>query len=102
MQSHIVINKITKFKDYFIKLTGYKFEKSSKNPLGLKYSFVLVKGNVRILGYDNHENKAPHVHRGNKEYSYDFTDIETAIDDFYKEVKKILQKESDQNGKNKN
>lgn len=91
MVSHIVINKITKFKDYIIKLTGYRFEKSVKNPLGLKYSFVLIKDNVRILGYDNHENKAPHVHRGNKEYPYNFADIETAIDDFYKEVKKILE-----------
>ncbi len=93
MQSHIVIDKITKFKDYVIKLTGYSFEKSSKNPLGLKYSFVLIKNNIRILGYDNHENKAPHVHRGNKEYLYNFIDIETTIDDFYKEVKKILENE---------
>lgn len=102
MRSHIVINKITKFKDYIIKLTGYRFEKSSKNPLGLKYSFVLVKDNVRILGYDNHENKPPHVHRGNKEYHYNFTDIVAAIDDFYKEAKKMMQKESDSNGKDKN
>lgn len=91
MGSHIVINKITKLKDYIIKLTGYRFEKSSKNPLGLKYSFVLIKGNVRILGYDNHENKSPHVHRGNKECPYNFIGIETAIDDFYKEVKKVLE-----------
>lgn len=91
MKSHIVINKITKLKNYIIKLTGYRFEKSDKNPLGLKYSFVLIKDNARILGYDNHENKLPHIHRGNKEYPYDFTDIETAIDDFYKEVKKILE-----------
>ena len=93
MQSHIVIKKITKFKDYAIKLTGYRFEKSSKSPLGLKYLFVLVKDNARVLGYDNHENKAPHVHRGNKEYHYNFIDIETAVDDFYKEVKKILEAE---------
>jgi hypothetical protein len=91
MESHIVINKITKFKNYIIKLTGYKFEKSYKNPLGLKYSFVLIKDNVRILGYDNHENKPPHVHRRDKEYPYNFIDIETTIDDFYKEVKKILE-----------
>ncbi len=97
MQSYIVINKITKFKNYIIKLTGYRFEKSSKNPLGLKYSFVLIKDNIRILGYDNHENKAPHVHRGNKEYPYNFINIETAIDDFYKEVKKILKNKSDSN-----
>lgn len=102
MKSHIVISKITKFKNYIIKLSGYKFEKSDKNKLGLKYSFVLVKDNVRILGYDNHENKLPHVHRGDKEYIYNFSDIETAIDDFYKEVKNLLEKESDLNGKNKN
>ena len=100
MKSHIVINKITKFKDYIIKLTGYKFEKSDKNTLGLRYSFVLIKSNIRILGYDNHENKQPHVHRRDKEYPYKFIDIETAIDDFYKEVKKIM--ESEENGKSKN
>ena len=100
MESHIVINKITKFKNYIIKLTGYRFEKSGKNPLGLKYSFVLIKDNVRILGYDNHENKPPHVHRGNKGYPYKFIDIETALDDFYKEVKKLIK--SDSNGKNQN
>lgn len=100
MKSHIVINKITKIKKYIIKLTGFKFEKSNKNPLGLKYSFVLIKNNERILGYDNHENKPPHVHRRNREYPYDFKDIETTIDDFYKDLKKIIK--SDSNGKNKN
>ncbi len=98
MESHIVIDKITKFKNYIIKLEGYKFEKNGKNPWGLKYTFVLIKDNIRILGYDNHENKPPHVHRGNKEYQYNFIDIETAINDFYADVKKII--ESDSNHKN--
>ncbi len=100
MVSHIVINKITKFRNYIIKLTGYKFEKSAKNPLGLKYSFVLIKDNARILGYDNHENKKPHVHRHGKAYPYKFNDIGTTLDDFYKEAKKLM--ESDSNGKDKN
>lgn len=65
----------------------------------MKYSFVLIKDNVRILGYDNHENKPPHIHRENKEYPYEFIDIETALDDFYKDVKNVLK--SDENGKNK-
>ena len=97
MESHIVIDKITKFKNYIIKLTGYRFEKSGKNQLGLKYTFVLVKDNVRILGYDNHENKPPHIHRGNKEHQYNFTGIETAIDDFYNDVKKIIESDSNEN-----
>lgn len=97
MESHIVINKITKFKNYIIKLTGYRFEKSDKNPLGLKYSFVLIEDNERILGYDNHENKPPHVHGGKKEHLYNFIDIETAINDFYKEVKKMIKNKSDSN-----
>lgn len=100
MKSHIVINKLAKFKNYIIKLIGYKFEKSAKNPLGLKYSFVLIKDNIRILGYDNHESKQPHIHRQGKEYRYNFKDIETALDDFYKEAKKLI--ESDSNGENKN
>ena len=100
MGSHIVINKITKFKNYIIKLTGYRFEKGGKNQLGLKYSFVLIKDNVRILGYDNHENKPSHVHRGDKEYPYEFIGIETAIDDFYEEVRKLIK--SGSNGKNQN
>lgn len=99
MGSHIVINKITKLRNYIIKLTGYKFEKNAKNPLGLKYSFVLIKDNLRILGYDNHENKKPHVHRQDKEYPYNFRNIETALDDFYKEVKELIK--SDSNGENK-
>lgn len=96
MGSHIVINKITKFKNYIIKLTGYKFEKSDKNTLGLKYTFVLIKHNMRILGYDNHENKPPHIHRGNKEYLYNFIDIETAINDFYNDVKKMIESDSNE------
>tara|TARA_B100000315_G_C13997107_1_gene328467 strand:+ start:70 stop:375 length:306 start_codon:yes stop_codon:yes gene_type:complete len=97
MKGHIVINKITKFKNYIIKLTGYKFKKSGKNPLGLKYSFVLIKDNKRILGYDNHESKPPHIHRSDKEYPYNFKDIETAIDDFYNDVKKIMKNNGDLN-----
>lgn len=97
MKSHIVINKITKFRNYIIKLTGYEFEKSDKNPLGLKYSFVLIKDNVRILGYDNHENKKPHVHRHNKKYPYNFEGIETTLNDFYKEIKKLIKGDSNGN-----
>ena len=100
MGSHIVINKVSKFKNYIIKLTGYKFEKSDKNLLGLKYSFVLIKDTVRTLDYDNHENKPPHIHRRNKEYAYNFTNMETTLNDFYKEVKKLIK--SDSNGKDKN
>ncbi|MBI1936355.1 hypothetical protein HYS31_08030 [Candidatus Woesearchaeota archaeon] len=89
----IVINKIAKFGDYIIKLAGYRFEKSEKNELGIKYSFVLIKGSKRILGYDNHENKRPHIHRNDKEHPYNFTDFEKALDDFYKDVKGTLKKQ---------
>ena len=92
MGSHIVINKITKFKNYIIKLAGYRFEKSGKNQLGLKYTFVLIKDNVRILGYDNHERKGHHKHAYNKESKYNFKGVDKLLDDFHKDLEEMIGK----------
>lgn len=54
-----------------------------------KYSLVYVANNKRIIGYDNAESKGHHRHYKNIEEEYDFKNLRTLINDFYKDIKKI-------------
>jgi len=43
----------------------------------------------RIVGYDNERGKGDHRHVRNVEYRYRFTDVETLLDDFLKDIEEI-------------
>lgn len=53
---------------------------------------IIIKNNKRILGYDNHERKGHHKHIHNKEFPYNFEDIDKLISDFYKDLKEMVGK----------
>lgn len=61
---------------------------SEKNPDGVRYSLYWVKGEKRLVGYDNHHPKGHHRHYDGKEESYEFTGIENLIGNFLEDLRR--------------
>ncbi|CAK0740467.1 conserved hypothetical protein [Gammaproteobacteria bacterium] len=49
-----------------------------------KYRLVYVVNNQRVIGFDNERGKGDHWHYENKEFSYQFVNVETLLADFWK------------------
>ncbi len=62
---------------------------SVKNPQGIKYSLVYIKGGERLIGYDNAEGKGHHRHHQNLEKPYEFKGVNKLIEDFYADVEAV-------------
>ena len=58
--------------------------KSKDFPSGRKFSLFLVCRGEVIVGMDNHKPKKHHYHINEKEFDYDFEDIDKLFDDFKK------------------
>jgi len=54
-----------------------------------KYRLAFVRGGQRLVGYDNERGKGDHKHIGGREYKYRFTDIDTLVGDFLRDVEKL-------------
>ena len=54
-----------------------------------KYRLVFVRGGKRIVGYDNERGKGDHKHIGKRELRYRFTDIDTLVNDFLRDVERL-------------
>ena len=54
-----------------------------------KYRLVFVRGGQRLVGYDNERGKGDHRHVGGREYKYRFTDIDTLVGDFQRDVERL-------------
>lgn len=94
-ESKYIINE-----NYTVYIKAYEVKKEINYQDGLKYSMALIKNGKRVLGYDNHEGKGHHMHRGKRELNYEFVDLWQTIADFCKEVDKII--ENDKNKKYNN
>jgi len=55
----------------------------------LKYRLVFVRDGRRLVGYGNERGKGDHKHIGGREHEYRFTDIETLVGDFLRDVEKL-------------
>jgi hypothetical protein len=94
-------------KGYWLKFEIKQVEAETTRPHGLRYSFTLHgPSGKRLLGFDNaHAVPAPgsrfkkvpasydHWHRTEEDAGrpYKFTDAETLVDDFFREVERVLQ-----------
>lgn len=70
-----------KYKNYLVEIKIYKVKKDQFHPEGFQYSLVLIKDGKRVLGYDNHERRGHHIHRGDIEIAYNFIDEWKLIED---------------------
>lgn len=94
-------------KGYWLKFEIKRVEADTARPHGLRYSFTLHGPNgKRLLGFDNAHGIRPlgsrfkkevpgydHWHRTETDSGrpYKFMDAETLVDDFFREVKRVLQ-----------
>ncbi|MEA1050608.1 DUF6516 family protein [Lamprobacter modestohalophilus] len=53
-----------------------------------KYRLVYVKGQRRVVGYDNERGKGDHRHLGDLEEPYAFVDVPTLLRDFWTDVER--------------
>lgn len=54
-----------------------------------KYRLVFVRDGQRLVGYDNERGKGDHKHIGGRECRYRFTDIDTLVEDFLRDVERL-------------
>lgn len=54
-----------------------------------KYRLVFVRDGQRVVAYDNERGKGDHKHMGGRESRYRFTDIDTLVSDFLRDVEKL-------------
>lgn len=68
--------------------------KSADKPHGFKYSLAYIKDGIRLIGYDNAEGKGDHRHSGDKEMPYKFSGIDKLFEDFYNDLREVINNES--------
>lgn len=56
-----------------------------------KYRLALIADGECVLRYDNEAGKGDHRHLGNREYAYDFVDLDQLAIDFWEDVHKWLE-----------
>ena len=76
---------------YLVELSIYDVGKSSKYPDGIKYGLICkdLKTGKLVL-FDNHHPKGPHVHINEREFVYEYVNDERLIKDFEMLVLKEL------------
>lgn len=62
--------------------------RAADKPHGVKYSFVYIVGNDRVVGYDNAEGKGDHRHIYDVEYPYRYESIEKLWADFHADMER--------------
>lgn len=77
-----------------IEVKVWAVPKTVDRPHGFKYSLVYIKDNIRVIGYDNAEGKGDHRHYGDKEMPYKFRGIDKLFEDFYKDLREVMNNES--------
>lgn len=78
---------------HIVEMKIWKVSAPGRKPPGLKYSLVYIRDGVRVIGYDNAEDKGPHKHYRGREHPYDFGGIDKLIKDFYDDVRKAQRGE---------
>ncbi len=64
-------------------LKVWRVPKSGAYPVGVKFSLFLVSDGQILVGMDNHKPKGPHLHLGEQEVPYEFTNEASLIVDFW-------------------
>ncbi len=67
----------------------WKVPESKDKPHGLKYSFVYIVNDERIIGYDNAEGKGDHRHYKREIYPYKFQGLDKLWSDFKQDIRNL-------------
>lgn len=88
MRATLILHTKEVKSDEIIEIKIWQVPKSKDKPHGVKYSLAYIKGDKRLLGYDNAEGKGDHKHFLNREEPYVFTSIWDMLDDFKRNLLK--------------
>jgi hypothetical protein len=91
MKASIAYKEKWQVDDNIVEIKIWEVPVSQDKPHGYKYSLVYIKGNKRIVGYDNAESKGDHRHYGEREEPYIFKGIDKLFKDFYKDLRRYWQ-----------
>jgi Family of unknown function (DUF6516) len=73
----------------FVEIVVWRLPRSARGSShGFKYRLALVISGDCVLRYDNEAGKGDHRHIRDKEEPYSFTDPDTLLDDFWRDVAK--------------
>ena len=61
-----------------------------------KYRLALIFRGICVLRYDNEAGKGDHKHSGTKEVAYEFIDLGTLQQDFWKDVETWMDQQGEQ------
>jgi len=88
---------------FWIKIEAQRVQNDEAKPYGIKYSLTLhdARGE-RVLGYDNAHalpknasiKTHDHMHRSGKIVKYEYKDAATLLEDFRKDVERIMRRNS--------
>ena len=68
-------------------------EPSDERPHGLKYRLNYCRSDgTTLVRYDNEKGKGDHKHIGAEQEPYTIKDIDTLLDDFWRDIDEILEK----------
>ncbi len=71
----------------FVELVVWRLPRPARGSRhGFKYRLAFVVDSVCVLRYDNEAGKGDHRHVGKVEGPYRFTDLDTLLADFWREV----------------
>lgn len=74
-----------------IEVKMWQVDPSPDKPHGYKYSLVYIVGGKRVVGYDNSEGKDGHRRYGDRTEAYQFKDLRTLAEDFYKDIERYRE-----------
>ena len=66
---------------------------TADKPYGYKYSLVYIVNGVRVIGYDNAEERGDHRHYRETERPYRFRSLSQLVADFYDDIEKFKRGE---------
>lgn len=73
--------------DTFVEIVVWRLPRSARGSAHrFKYRLALVRNGVCVLRYDNEAGKGNHRHAGNAQERYAFTDSDTLLADFWRDV----------------
>lgn len=75
-----------------LKATAWRIEKSNEFPEGIKYSFVYLVNNRRVIGYDNERAKGHHRHFIRDEALWEEKTAFTSLRDIFRRFLEDVQR----------
>lgn len=87
----LISRRVTVRESVFAEIVLWKVPEPVKGSRhSYKYRLALVAEGICVLRYDNEAGKGDHRHIGDEEISYQFTGVDSLLDDFRSDVRRWL------------